>query len=104
MKNIFVILAVLSCIFVSAVEAAPQKYRVSKKRAVNEREILINNCHEIRANIAHQFAGMGAGALQSSAYRNTVKRGITDYLNSVGTPTAHQLLSEIQANDFRDFL
>ena len=52
----------------------------------NERDILIQNCHQIRTQIAAQFSGMGAK--RSNAYQNTVKQEITNYLQSVRTPTA----------------
>jgi len=103
MKNIFVTLSILSCVFLGALEAAPQKKRVSKQLvAKNERQILLNNCAQINAVISERF--IAGNAFNSSARRNAVKAGITDYLRSVGTSTALQLLKEFEANGFKDFI
>lgn len=108
MKNIFFILTITSCIFSCRMEAAQPKNRKVIRNATRmvaspyERKILIDNCYVIKSNIAEKFAGMGA--LNSSGYKLAVKQGITNYLNSVGTQTAMQLLQEYQANGFRDFI
>lgn len=108
MKNIFFILTIMSCVFSCHIEAAQQKNQKIRRNPTRlvaspyERKILIDNCYVIKSNIAEKFAGMGA--LNSSGYKLAVKQGITNYLNSVRTQTAMQLLQEYQANGFRDFL
>lgn len=113
MKTFFVVLAVVSTAFIGNVEGVQQRSRVSEmKQAIvmqavvqaanNERQALLNNCATIRAVISERF--IAAGAANGSGHRNAVKAGITDYLNSVGTPAARQLLKELQANGFQGFI
>ncbi len=105
MKNIFIILSILSCVFISALEAVTPKKHVNKQLAAkDERQILLDNCWIIRSNIASKFSGMGSGALHSSGFKNAVKQEITNYLRSVGTSTALQLLKELEANGFKGFI
>ena len=110
MKHIIILLTFVSCAFIGNVEGVQQKNRVSAiKQAVaqaaqNERQILLENCNIIRAHIANQFAGMGAGAQKGNGCKNAIKQEITNYLNSVGTATARQLLTELQANGFQGFI
>lgn len=101
MKNIFVLLVVLSCVSYGSIEGIQQKNRVRTQVNVqSERQLLLNRCHEIRARVNERFAS----AYHSSGRINSIKMEITNYLNSVRTITARQLLSELQANDFRDFI
>ena len=126
MKVFFAIFAILSCVFIGNVEGAQKKShkknritaqainqttaqvnQATAQVSQNEREILLQNCHTIKANVVNQFGsygGTGAGAFKSSAFVNAVKQGITNYLNSIRTPTAIQLLNELQASGFRDFV
>jgi hypothetical protein len=105
MKTFFLAVTFTGGLFFANVEGHQQADSAySQLVSQNERQILIQNCHQIRAQIASQFSGMGSGALHSSGFKNTVKHEITNYLQSVRTHTSLQLLNEFQANGFRDFM
>jgi len=69
-----------------------------------EKEELLKNCQIIRSRIASQFSGMGMGATRGGGCIKAIKDAITNYLNSVGTPTAYQLLKELEQNNFKGFI
>ena len=109
MKTVFLAISFTCGIFISNVDAHQQvDQTLCHLVSQNERQILIQNCHQIRAHIAEYFAslggGMGGGLLSSSGFQNAVKQEITNYLRSIRTSTALQLLNEFQANGFRDFI
>lgn len=60
---------------------------------MNEREMLLSNCSRL-AGAARERCG-------GAAHCHLVGIYITDYLTSVGTPTALSLLNELQKKDFR---
>ena len=105
MKNTAIILFLLVCSCVGLTsEGAQQKIFVERvsSAATAERQALERDCQKIRAEIAEYFSGMGA--LNSSGFHQTIKKYITGYLTSRGTPTALQLLREYEqrweANDW----
>lgn len=57
-----------------------------------ERQILENKCGWIIAEINEYFRN----AYQSSGRRNTVRDAITQYLTSIGTPVAMELLRDYE--------
>ncbi len=98
-----VLLTVVSCVFASPVEAGPQRNLLRKQLfAENERQLLLNNCNVISGMLTEVFAT--SGQHRGTGRENVIKAGITNYLNSVGTATARQLLREVQANGFKQFL
>jgi len=105
MKNTAIILILLICPGVGLhSEGAQQKIFVEKvsSAATAERQALERDCQKITGEIAEYFSGMGA--LNSSGFYQTIRKYITGYLTSKGTPTALQLLREYEqhwaANDW----
>lgn len=103
MKTFFLAALIGSGLFVGHVEGHQQVDQASCQLVTqSERQILIQNCHIIRTRVAQYFISLNQ-SLQSTGFQHTVKQEITNYLHSVRTPAALQLLNEFQANDFRDF-
>ncbi len=72
---------------------------------INERQYLINQCNLISAHIGQFFTShCGTGSKSSSGFRAAIESEITRYLQSVGTSTAMNLLAEIRANNFKNYL
>jgi hypothetical protein len=106
MKTSFLAAAAISCSFVCNVEGHQHTVPTfCQLISQNERQILEQNCQLIRAQVAEYFASFtGPFVGYNSAFLLTVKQEISNYLLSVGTPTALQLLKEFQANGFRSFV
>ena len=68
----------------------------------DERQILQRYCSQISSRIMQQAAAQGGG--WSSGYDAAIRQEITNYLLSVGTPTALQMIREYEANGFRGFV
>ncbi len=104
----FLAVIVTTGFFVGNVDGSQQAGQFCQLISQSERQILIQNCYQIRAQIAEYFCGLGGahggGLGSSSGFKNAVKQEITNYLHSIRTPTALQLLNEFQANGFRDFV
>lgn len=103
MKTFFFVAIIASGLFVDHVEGCQQADQASCQLVShNERQILLQNCHQIRTQVAQYFIYIGA--YRSSGCQNAIKQEITNYLQSVRTPEALQLLNEFQANGFRNFI
>ena len=105
MKNTSFILILLVCPCVGLhSEDAQQKIFVEKvsSAVTAERQALVRDCQKITAEVTEPYAGLGM--LRSSGFQLTIKKYITGYLTSRGTPTALQLLGEYEqhwaANDW----
>lgn len=106
MKAVSVALIAIFAFFVGQVEA---RQHTKTKQATSQQltfqdegQLLIRNCQLIKAEIAECFAQ--AGAPNSSSCQSTIKYAISNYLQSVGTVAALQLLLELQASDFEGFV
>jgi hypothetical protein len=103
MKNIYISLVITTCLLGGLIEASPKKAPLRAQRAMkSERELLIDECHIVAAVINEKFCS--GGQWGSPGQKRAVKRGITLYLNSVGTPQARKLLAELEDNGFKGFV
>lgn len=103
MRNIFIAFVIIPCLLTGLVKASPQKVRLGAQAAMkSERELLIDECHIVAAIINEKH--IAGGQFGSPGHKRAVKRGITQYLNSVATPQALKLLADLEAGNFKDFV
>ena len=107
MKQIFLLLAVVfsfSQILTTNLSAKQNpvspKVRLQESSQQKEKARLLRNCQIIAARVNEYYAGMGA--YSSSGRINELRASITQYLQSVGTPVARQLLSELNSRNFEN--
>ena len=82
------------------VNSANSQTNVNTNHSSNpqEEQLLARQCAAIRANVNASFSSRGAR--NSSGCQNMRREAITDYLLSVGTPTALELLQEFEQHGF----
>lgn len=104
MRKLFLLTATaLTVTFICNASIAERQYPLHVQLANNnpERDALIYNCQIIRARICEYYAAqMGPYGGNSSGLALQIKASLTQYLQSVGTPTALHLLQEMQVNNF----
>ena len=101
MKIVFAVLAIISCIFIDSVEGAPLKGPQNQQLTQMNRQALYRNCCRITRNVHRRFHSPEYKGSPYRGWQTMAKQEITDYLRSVGTAPARQLLHELEANNFR---
>lgn len=100
MKIVFTIFAVASCIFINTAEGAHEKKLMNQQLIQMNHQVLYENCCKISKNVFSRFHSPGYKGFPYRSWQTVAKQEITNYLRSVGTVSARQLLGELEASNF----